>query len=324
MREIWCSWDEPHVASGTCFSNNHLYGKSVTKCSFLDDGNGENNNDYYNEGGATSGGGNGINNGSGDPNDNDPNQLYTIPVNCKWDCPDEFDDEIVEDDDQIFNELTGKAECLNGKLNKKGNSFVKGILNKFKGDSKFDINIKSKDKVFKGTTNIELNGKTRHTPGSSLINIEISTSKLSNMPALAAARTLIHEYIHADMFRKINTTNYDGDLDFKTTYEKFEKSNFKPTPQHNTMGELYVHSIRDALKNFHKNVLTSDYNKFINYFGFPPTDIFYEALAWQGLKGNNKNIPPVQAYTNLSAPKKTALTNTLSMYLGKLTKNCPK
>lgn len=77
----------------------------------------------------------------------------------------------------------------------------------------------------------------------------INLNKLSSMSALAATRTLIHEYIHADLFRKINTTNYDGNLDFKTTYEKYETEE-----QHNAMADLYVNSIKDTLKDFHKNV----------------------------------------------------------------------
>ncbi|WBX78067.1 hypothetical protein PG911_07375 [Tenacibaculum ovolyticum] len=221
-------------------------------------------------------------------------------------------------DDKIdSSELTDKAKCINGKLTKNGNAFVKDILKKFQGDSKFDINIKSVDKIFRTNTTIELNGKTKHTPGSSLINIEISTNKLSDMPALAAARTLIHEYIHADMYRKINTTNYNGDLNFKTTYEKYKQGEFKATPQHNTMADLYVNSMRDALKDFHKNVLTVDYNKFVDYFGSSPSDTFYESLAWQGLKDAN-----VEAYNNLSNPKKTALNNEADK-IGLLTKNCP-
>ena len=221
---------------------------------------------------------------------------------------------------RIFNELTGKAECLNNHLDKKGNSFIKNILKKFQGNSKFNIKIVSKNKVFPSgvTTGNGLNGKTRYTKGSSLINIEISTSKLSNMPALAAARTLIHEYIHADMYRKIYTTNYDGDLDFKTTYEKYKQGNFKASLQHETMAELYVDSMKDALKYFHKNVLVGDYNYLTDNGTNPLPDNFYEALAWQGLKDHS-----VKAYTDLTNSKKTELTNALNTHYHSTTKNCP-
>ena len=241
--------------------------------------------------------------------------------NARVICP-EGEIIIVENtEEQIDDEgLTGKAECLNDHLDKKGDSFIKDILKKFEGNSKFDIKIVSKNKVFPTgvSTGSGLNGKTRYVKGSNLINIEISTSKLSNMPALAAARTLIHEYIHADMYRKINTTNYDGDLDFKTTYEKFKSGNFKATAQHETMAELYVNSMTNALKDFHKNVLTGDYNYLTNNGTNPLSNSFYEALAWQGLKDDN-----VKAYTDLSSLEKTALANALNAHYHSTTKNCP-
>ena len=223
----------------------------------------------------------------------------------------------VDFEEQIINGLTGKAKCLNNLLTKNENSFIKDILNKFEGESEFDINIKSKDKVFiDGISSGDgVNGKTRYVIGSNLIIIEISTYKLSNVPALAATRTLIHEYIHADMFRKLYTkypTN--GDLDFKTTYEKYETEK-----QHNAMAELYVTSMMNTLKDFHKNVLVGDYNYLTDSGANPLPNNFYEALAWQGLKIHN-----VKAYTDLSNSKKTNLTNALNTYYHSTTKNCPQ
>ena len=223
----------------------------------------------------------------------------------------------VDYEERIINGLTGKAKCLNNLLTKNENSFIKDILNKFEGESEFDIIIKSKDKVFiDGISSGDgVNGKTRYVIGSNLINIEISTYKLSNVPALAATRTLIHEYIHADMFRKLYTkypTN--GDLDFKTTYEKYETEK-----QHNAMAELYVTSMMNTLKSFHKNVLVRDYNYLTNNGRNPLPDDFYEALAWQGLKDHN-----VKAYIDLSNSKKTNLTNALNTYYHSTTKNCPQ
>ncbi|APG65869.1 hypothetical protein LPB136_11050 [Tenacibaculum todarodis] len=222
-------------------------------------------------------------------------------------------------DDRIdTSKLTGKAECLNEKLNKNGNTFIKDILKKFQGDSEFDINIKSVDKVFRNNTTIELNGKTIEAVNN-VIEILISTNKLSSMPALGAARTLIHEYIHADMFRKLNTRNpTSGDLDFKSTYDEFENGNFQATPQHESMAKLYVNLIRDVLKKFHKNVLVGDYNYLTNNGNNPLPDSFYEALAWQGLKEHN-----VKVYTDLSTPKKNELTNSLNAHYHSTTKNCP-
>lgn len=83
------------------------------------------------------------------------------------------------------------------------------------------------------------------------------------------------------------------------------------------MAKLYVNSMRDALKDFHNNVLTADYNKFIEYYGEAPTDTFYEALSWRGLKNHN-----VKAYIDLSDDRKDELA--IEDYkIDLMTKNCP-
>jgi hypothetical protein len=70
-------------------------------------------------------------------------------------------------------------------------------------------------------------------------------------------RIILHRYIHADIYRKLNT-KYDanGALDFNKTYETYGS-------QYGTMAVLYINSMKEALKAFHKNVLTEDYNKYI-------------------------------------------------------------
>ena len=226
--------------------------------------------------------------------------------------------EIEEFYDEIDDaELEGKEECLNNLLKKEGNSFLKNILDNFKGDSEFDIKIKSKNKVYKGPN--EVSGKTSYLLGSYAINIEISTSKQAGKPALGTVRDLIHEYIHADMFRKLYTNNpTQGDLDFKKTYENFKNGNFQASPQHESMADLYVLSISNALKSFHKNHLTGDYNYLTDNGAHPLPDSFYEALAWQGLKNHD-----VDAYNNLPDSKKTELQNSLEANYHETTKNCP-
>jgi len=184
---------------------------------------------------------------------------------------------------QITDKLTGKAKCLNILLNNNGNSFVQDLLNKFAGNSEFNIQISSVDKVFDKSGN-EINGNTTHIIGSSEMNIFISTSKSNDNSALETARVILHEYIHADIFRKTytNQTKNQEVKDFKTTYDTYVKEK-----DHSTMATLYISGMKEALKDFHKNVLTDDYNKYINYYGEAPSDAFYEALAWGGLKDSN-------------------------------------
>lgn len=185
-------------------------------------------------------------------------------------------------------------------LDKNGVSFVKNLLANFKGNSEFNIKIVSKDKVTvldENKITKEVNGKTEHTLGSTLMTIEISTSRTNEHSALDATRTILHEYIHADMYRKTytkDTTNKEV-LDFNKTYEAYGN-------QHGTMGALYIDSMKEALKAFHRDVLTDDYNKYTNYFGETPSDAFYEALSWNGLKESN-----VKSWTDLPAEKKAAI-----------------
>ncbi len=215
---------------------------------------------------------------------------------------------------KIIDALTGKAKCLNALLNQNGNSFVQKLLSKFAGNSEFDIQISSQDKVYNPITNAELNGLTFYSGTGKLIDIKISTSRIDAFASLEGARIILHEYIHADMVRKLNTVidiNSIDVKDFKQVFEKYEK-NF-----HSAMGALYVESMRDALKEFHKNVFPEDYQNYINYYGVPPSDEVYEALAWGGLQEKN-----VKAWQELTDAQKASITN-LGKRVTQFTKSVP-
>ena len=248
------------------------------------------------------GGGNGVPSGGGEINNPGPGYgggSSSTPSNS---CPAgyvyKFGECIL--DQRIFNELTGKAKCLNDLLNKNGDSFIQNLLAKFEGVSKYNISITSKDKVTSSKNGVitEINGRT-FPPVDNLIKIEISTSKADSNSALDVARTILHEYIHADIFRKIGTilkTDTDKEsLDFKTTYEAYRE-------QHSTIAVLYLNGMKEALKGFHKTVLIDDYNKYTQYYNEEPSDAFYEALAWGGLKDAD-----VKAWADLPAEKKEAI-----------------
>ncbi|MDX6183582.1 hypothetical protein SGQ44_14725 [Flavobacterium sp. Fl-77] len=197
---------------------------------------------------------------------------------------------------QIFNELTGKAKCLNDLLTKNGNSFVQKILVNFEGKSTFNVKLVSKDKVISEKTGLEINGQTLP-PKDNLIVIEISTSKANENSALDVVRTILHEYIHADLHSKTFTEYYKGETGFKLVSEMYAN-------QHAQMASVYLNSMKQALKEFHKTILIDDYNKYIAYYGEVPSDAFYEALAWGGLRDNDVNT-----WTDLPADKKTSIIN---------------
>nr|WP_315149695.1 hypothetical protein [uncultured Flavobacterium sp.] len=228
---------------------------------------------------------------------------------------------------QIIDELTGKAKCLNALLNKNGDSFVQKLLANFQGKSEFDIKIVSVDKIYAKDANgnfikdangnlLQSNGVTTYTReiNKSLINIAISTSRANDNSSLDVARTILHEYIHADIIRKLYTeNNISGPLDFNLIYQKYGS-------QHGTMAALYLSSMKEALKEFNKTVLPNDYKNYTDYYGEEPSDAFYEALAWSGLKENN-----VQAWTNLTAQQQQDINN-LAARVTKMSKtvNCPQ
>lgn len=119
-----------------------------------------------------------------------------------------------------------------------------------------------------------------------LIKINISTSLSNTRSALQVVKTILHEYIHADMNWKLYSryalvTNQE--INFLETYNSFEETNFEPTSQHQTMAELYINAMAEALGSFHKNQMKEDFEKYENFYGEKPSSDFYKALAWEGL-----------------------------------------
>lgn len=221
----------------------------------------------------------------------------------------------TEDEEKIDNNnLQGKEGCLNGLLDQKGNSFVKDIFSQFTGESEFDIVISSEEHVYSNVDGVykEVNGLTKYTEGTNQILININTSFASDRTNLEVVRTILHEYIHADIFRKLNTKNINSEiLDFKSTLAKYEDEH------HSAMADLYLNAMANALKEFHINVLTQDYQNYINYYGEAPTDLFYEAIAWGGLKDND-----VDKWVDLPQDEKDAI-NALRGNINMLSKISP-
>ncbi|CEN53863.1 hypothetical protein [Capnocytophaga canis] len=248
-----------------------------------------------------------------------PPSAPAVVVNIKRERADGGATEIEDDGyiiDEIIDQITNeKIKCLHDKLRSGNNDYVKEIFSKFEGNgTEFDIVISSENKVlYEGR---EVNAKTSFTSGSKAIHIRISESKAVGRSALEIARTIFHEYIHADIHRKIQTGDVSNPSDFKSVYEKY-KSEREEQYQHEMMGKLYVETMRDALKKFHKEQLTEDYNKFVKNYEREPSDELYEALAWQGLKEHN-----VDAYKELNPDKKKSIDEVLQTEAKMLTKNC--
>ena len=130
----------------------------------------------------------------------------------------------------------------------------------------------------------ETNART-YTPESWAIKIDFNTNKL-NRPSLDIARTLIHELIHAEMYRKLLSLANKGEIQWSTNFLDSMSNDFpglydyymrwyfeKPdgissaSPQHQMMAEHYRGVIEQALREFDNSY----------------DDEVYEALAWSGL-----------------------------------------
>jgi hypothetical protein len=83
------------------------------------------------------------------------------------------------------------------------------------------------------------------------------------------------------------------------------------------MAELYLNSMKEALKNFHRQAMVGDYN-FLSNNGQNNLDDFYEAIAWQGLMNQN-----VDAWINLSQDRKEEIDDAYQQYIFAATYNCP-
>ncbi|BFP43155.1 hypothetical protein FGF1_40000 [Flavobacteriaceae bacterium GF1] len=219
--------------------------------------------------------------------------------------------------------LTGTEKCIHDKLHNFSDpynteTFIVDLISQFKGESKFDVDIVSKDKVYDNGK--EVNGLTRYKIGSTTITIEINSSRARTRSVLSVARTILHEYIHAEMFAKIYSSPPSGTAGFLNTYNMYKSKIWKPSgqTQHNTMADLYVNELAKALKSFHRAQLPGEYNYMTNN-GTRNMDDFYEALAWQGLKEHG-----VQAWVNLPKGRQEVLENELKTHIHGLTKNCPK
>jgi hypothetical protein len=222
------------------------------------------------------------------------------------------------DDYKILNRLEGKALCVYDLLVQNQDNFLKGILAKFEGDgTDFDINIVSLDRVYSQRRRKYVNGATLP-PKNKLITIQISTERANIRPMLSVARTILHEYVHADMFRALRTEEpSQTDLNFRATYESYESKIFKATPQHNSMAELYIKEMAKTLKNFHQTVMKKDYENLSNNDTIN-LDFFYEALAWVGLREDN-----VIAWTSMPEIRQKELINTYNSFIGFSKLNCP-
>ncbi|MFJ1322842.1 hypothetical protein ACILDT_07500 [Capnocytophaga canis] len=245
-----------------------------------------------------------------------------VVVNIKRERADGGATEIEDDGyiiDEIIDQITNeKIKCLHDKLRNGNNDYVKEIFSKFEGNgTEFDIVIKSEPRV-RDSKGIERSSKGITWRDGKTINIRISETFATGAPALELAKTIFHEYIHADIFRKLKTKD-DENLpeikSFRETYDEYTKK-FSKEKQHEYMAKHYVKVMSDALKKFHQDFFPDDITNYEKHMGEKVSDKLYEALAWIGLKEHG-----VKAYEELSDDEKEKI-KFYEARASMLSKNC--
>ena len=196
--------------------------------------------------------------------------------------------------DPSFEETT--SDCIYEKL-LSINGF-KALASKFKGlGTEFDVLLKI------GTTQrATANGQTWYKGPNQPIEITFNEAKI-NRSALEVARTIVHEMVHAEMFRALNTQGLaDSDLSFKETFEEYTRQYFGDNDiHHNYMADYWVDKMADMLELIHPQLGYLGLNDFLSPWAYPqgiPKE-FYKALAWEGLKDED-----VRAWNTKSVEQK--------------------
>lgn len=187
----------------------------------------------------------------------------------------------VDFEEQIINELTGKAKCVFNRLLSSSAGFTSAIK---KFDSEFPvshISFKINDSLPTGNYGIT------NPPDNFNITIEFSNIQLGTISDLGGAVAFVHEMIHAEIFRKMLSAAQQGDLnlgqyttqnrinymnslrnDFPGLFDYYWKR-YHPTWNHNLMSQHYRNTIADIAQEFDNSSLSRQ---------------VYEDIAWAGLR----------------------------------------
>ena len=174
----------------------------------------------------------------------------------------------VDFDDQIINKLTEKDKCIFNELKKLG--LFKSTIKKFENSSNYNLTIKN------GNCN---NTNTACTDGNDIKNgnITVTMEIVSGTLPLEYAATLLHEGIHAELFKYvdehqngIDPNNRENLLYHYFEQKKIQKPNLvNSVAQHQHMADKYVRPIAEAIRQLDNNQYSLDY-----YMGY----------GWDGLR----------------------------------------
>ncbi|AOW16123.1 hypothetical protein LPB03_01005 [Polaribacter vadi] len=219
-------------------------------------------------------------------------------------CFDIIEEDELIDDDQIINELTGKALCVYNKMVDNNNN-INWILENFKDGnkpSKFDL-------IFEMSTSLGNETNASTVKSGNTFTISINENTLSNRTSLGLARTIIHEGIHARL-REFASRDGSNAVKFPGVYNYFRI--YKKNWDHQQMADYYRSTIAKGLK---------------QYDNSQHSDQFYNDMSWEGL-ANIKDANGVQdqiyteAWKKLTTPEKNRIKNTITNEKDNVNKTC--
>ena len=143
------------------------------------------------------------------------------------------------------------------------------------------------------------------------INNNSSTFGLNFRPNLMVAKTIAHEVIHAEMYRKLLSLANQGNINFDQ-FSKQERIDYLISIRDNFPG-IYDYMRRH--KNWQHQQMATHYRNVIadmlqEYDGAQKSHDWYMDIAWEGLQYLN-----IYTWSSLSQSEKDRINNTISSYI---------
>jgi hypothetical protein len=210
--------------------------------------------------------------------------------------------------------LTGKADCVYGKMVDNNNN-INWILKNFKDGNKpsqFNLKFEMSSTLGNLTNATTATPKQSGIPNTFIIRINQNRAENKNT-TLTIARTIIHEGIHARLWEFMYSRDKNLAIlknDFPGIYVYYK--NYEKNWDHQQMAAHYRKTIAKGLKQFDKS---------------QHSDEFYNALAWEGLseikdKNGNNDLIYTEAWKKLISAQQKKVLDIIINHKKNGSKNC--
>ncbi|WP_443939818.1 hypothetical protein [Pedobacter sp. MW01-1-1] len=170
-----------------------------------------------------------------------------------------------------------KAMCALSKL--MNNDFYKRTLNNFIGSDKpidltFRLGYIAQDPGYVTTGNTVPNPRSWSATN---IDLTIASNLIDSLPSISVALTLLHEGMHAEIYRKLLSIHGPNNLNaqnFPSLFNLWIRSREWEGVSHEFMANYYVNTIANALKEYDNSKFDIEYYKSYAWSGLKETDYF--------------------------------------------------